>query len=156
MFPINSRRIHPTALNRNHHGSLRMVQERSPKQQAVRSTSHNFYADKTASTYWSRYKTTPLNVSNVISHQTTPLFGLWQGYNSESISSDQKLYMNSNEFNKTGNLFLPGQNKTEIIAHIGTTVVMDCKIVRPDLDEYAPVSFNMIVKKDNQARQLDI
>ena len=75
--------------------------------------------------------------SNNRLHETTPLFGLWQGYNSHKLSSsNEKLhhYMNNNT------LFLPGQNQTNIRAHIGTTVIMDCKIVRPNLEKYVPVS----------------
>ena len=78
-----------------------------------------------------------LGRSNNRLHETTPLFGLWQGYNSHKLSSsDEKVhhYINNNT------LFLPGQNQTNIRAHIGTTVIMDCKIVRPNLEKYVPVS----------------
>ena len=144
MLPSYSRPINPTATNRNRHASASTIAHQYlPKQQAVRTPPDRFHLSKPVSSSWSAYKATTLNVSNIISHQTTPLFGLWQGYNSHSSSFDEKLHMNLKQFNETGNLFLPGQNKTEIIAHIGTTVVMDCKIATPDLDEYAPVSFNM-------------
>ena len=84
-----------------------------------------------------------LGRSNDRLHETTPLFGLWQGYNSHKLSStDEKLhrYFNNNT------LFLPGQNQTNIKAHIGTTVIMDCKIVRPNLEKYVPVSANGYLK----------
>ena len=108
-----------------------MNQENLPKRQAGRLTPHNVYRQKRIDSAWHSHKTTNFNIS----HETTPLFGLWQGYNSPKISVDD----NVREFDATTNLFLPGQNGTEIIAHIGTTVIMDCKITRPDLEEHAPV-----------------
>ena len=80
-----------------------------------------------------------LGRSNDRLHETTPLFGLWQGYNSHKLSSsDEKLH----HYIDNNTLFLPGQNQTNIRAHIGTTVIMDCKIVRPNLEKYVPVSTN--------------
>ena len=75
--------------------------------------------------------------SNDNSHETTPLFGLWQGYNSHKLSLSDE---NQQYYNKSNILFLPGQNRTIIRAHIGTTVIMDCKIVTSNLEKYDPVS----------------
>ena len=41
-------------------------------------------------------------------------------------------------------LFVPGKNNTAIVAQIGSTVVLDCLIVRPNLDEHAPVSLSAV------------
>ena len=83
-------------------------------------------------------KKSDYDMSSVIAQKTTPLFGLWKDYNPSKGPADDENRLN---FNPTGDLFFPGQNGTNIIAHIGTTVVMDCLITKPDLGEIAPVSF---------------
>ena len=99
------------------------------KQQAVRSHIKNLQQRKSRAAVWNRPEKTSLTSSTINSHETTPLFGLWQGYNSTKVSRINTL---KNSKVSSG-LFLPGQNETSITAHIGTTVIMDCKIVIPDL-----------------------
>lgn len=88
-----------------------------------------------------------LGRSNDRLHETTPLFGLWQGYDSNKMSlSDENLQ----NYIQNNTLFLPGQNQTNIRAHIGTTVIMDCKIVRPNIEKYVPVSIRKYLKNNNE------
>ena len=135
MNPATYRRRSPGILKQNPRALSIEDQDHLPKQQAVRLPSHNVYRQKSMPSAWSSQNATNFNISNIISHETTPLFGLWQGYNSPKMSSHHSI----RDFNATSNLFLSGQNGTKIVAHIGTTVVMDCKITRPDLEENAPV-----------------
>ena len=104
-------------------------------EKAVPSHTQNMQQRRPRSASWNSRKKTSLPSSEINSHETTPLFGLWQGYNSPKVSRINTL-KNSKV---SGGLFLPGQNETSITAHIGTTVIMDCKIVIPDLEEHAPV-----------------
>ena len=84
---------------------------------------------------WKPHRKTSLSNSNINSHETTPLFGLWQGHSSQIVLNSHGVQ----SYNRSSGLFLPGQNGTNIIAHIGTTVIMDCRIIRPNLEENGPV-----------------
>ena len=80
--------------------------------------------------------------SNLSAYDTTPLFGLWKGFESTKSPVIEKSY----NLNASESLFLPDQNETKIIAHIGTTVIMDCRLSRPNLEENAPVRLHQLQK----------
>ena len=103
------------------------------------SAEYNFHKEqlkKRGSVLYTGLDKRRLGRSNVSPHETTPLFGLWQGHNSHKMSLSHE---NQPNYNNTNGLFLAGQNQTNITAHIGTTVIMDCKIIKPNLEKHAPV-----------------
>ena len=104
-------------------------------EQTVSSHSQKLRHRRPRSAVWNSRKKTSITTSKINYHETTPLFGLWQGYDSQKVSSVDKM----KNLKESSGLFLPGQNETNITAHIGTTVIMDCKIMVPNLEEHAPV-----------------
>ena len=89
---------------------------------------------------WRSWKMSGYGKSNLSSHETTPLFGLWKGFE----STKSPVIENTYNLNASESLFLPDQNETKIIAHIGTTVIMDCRLSRPNLEENAPVRLHQL------------
>ena len=89
---------------------------------------------------WRSWKLSEYGKSNLSSHETTPLFGLWKGVEPTKSPVIEKTY----NLNASESLFLPDQNETKIIAHIGTTVIMDCRLSRPNLEENAPVRLHQL------------
>ena len=89
---------------------------------------------------WRSWKLSGYGKSNLSSHETTPLFGLWKGVEPTKSPVIEKTY----NLNASESLFLPDQNETKIIAHIGTTVIMDCRLSRPNLEENAPVRLHQL------------
>ena len=89
---------------------------------------------------WRSWKLSGYEKSNLSSHETTPLFGLWKGVEPTKSPVIEKTY----NLNASESLFLPDQNETKIIAHIGTTVIMDCRLSRPNLEENAPVRLHQL------------
>ena len=133
MNPSSYKKISSRLMNQN--PFLRDDTNKLLNKQHVPSHSQNLRQRSPRAAAWNSEKKKSLAASEINSHETTPLFGLWQGYNSPKVSRLDKA-KNSKE---PSGLFLPGQNETSITAHIGTTVIMDCKIMIPNLEEHAPV-----------------